>query len=231
MLTDNWIVCDSVSDLSVQLAHQILITANKSIELNNEFKIVLAGGSSFTGVYEILKESESDWSKWRVYIGDERCLPMGDRNRNDYLINKMWLCNGRIPKERINFIPVELGAENALRSYKHTLKNVADFDLTLLGMGEDGHTASLFPDSAYSNTGRSDVLIGRNSPKPPRNRISMSYSRLNRSKYVLKAVCGHAKANALNLWLHGGDLPISKIHGHNEKVFVCKNALAARYLD
>jgi len=231
MLKDNWIVCDDVDDLTVQLAHQILIIANKSIGLNNEFKIVLAGGRSFTGVYDILKESKSDWSKWRVYIGDERCLPMGDRNRNDYIINKSWLYNGRIPKERINFIPVELGIQNALRNYNHILKDVANFDLTLLGMGEDGHTASLFPDSAYSNTGESDVLIERNSPKLPRNRISMSYSRLNRSKHVFKAVCGHAKANALNLWLHGGDLPISKIHGHNEKVFVCKNALTAYYLD
>jgi 6-phosphogluconolactonase len=225
VLKDNWFIYDNIDNMSIKLADDILNLAKKSIELNNKFRIVLAGGKSFINTYKILSKSASNWSKWHIYIGDERCLQQGDKNRNDYLISKVWLNNGFIPKENINFISAELDIESAAFKYNNVLKKVLNFDLVLLGMGEDGHTASLFPNSIYKEN--DNILIERNSPKYPQRRISMSYSRLNKSELVFKVACGKSKQFAVELWLKGVVLPISKIQGKSEKIYICKDALSS----
>jgi 6-phosphogluconolactonase len=82
------------------------------------------------------------------------------------------------------------------------LNSVGDFDLTLLSMGEDRHTASLFPGHLYNEN--KNVVTEYNSPKYPKERISMSYLRLNKSKDVFKILSGSSKQEALDLWLKGG---------------------------
>jgi len=226
VLKNNWRVYKDIDELSDQLACDILNVAEKSIKSNSDFKIVLAGGTSFINTYRILSKSKSDWSKWHIYLGDERCLQLKDKNRNDYVINRVWLSNGLIPKENINFIPAELGVEKAVLKYKDTLKNVLSFDLVLLSMGEDGHTASLFPGRIYNE--KRSVIVEKDSPKYPKNRISMSYSRLNKSKYVFKVVCGNSKQFAFESWVKGVALPINKISGNNEKVFICRDVFCIK---
>jgi len=224
MLKNNCFVYDDINNLSLQLAKDILNLAEYSIKKYNKFTIVLAGGDSFTNVYKILGKSQSDWSKWYVYIGDERYLKKNDKYRNDYTIGKIWLNNGLIPKKNINLISAGLEIKDTVLRYENILKKILSFDLVLLGMGEDGHTASLFPNRMYSE--KDSVVVEQNSPKFPKDRISMSYSRLNRSRHVFKVVCGNSKKMAFNQWLKGKELPISKINGNVEKVFICKNLLS-----
>jgi 6-phosphogluconolactonase len=223
MLKNNWIVFEDIEKLSKQLAGDILSVARKSIKSNGSFKIVLTGGSSIISTYKILSDSRSDWNKWHVYLSDERCLPVKDEDRNNNMINQIWLNNSSIPKNNINFIHAELGVDNGALHYEKILSNISDFDLVLLSMGDDGHSASLFPDRLYDEN--KSVVTECDSPKYPKNRISISYSRLNRSKKIFKIISGSSKQKAVESWLNGKILPINKIHGQSERVFFCKNAL------
>jgi 6-phosphogluconolactonase len=223
MLNDNWFVFKTINELSERLASDILDVAKNAIKLNNSFKIVLTGGDSILNTYKILRNCESDWSKWHIYLGDERCLPSKDKDRNDYIINKVWLDNDLIPKNNINFIHTELGVDSGAIYYNSILNNVDYFDLTLLSMGEDGHIASLFPGHFHEEN--KSVVVERNSPKYPKERVSMSYLRLNRSKNVFKIINGISKQGSLDLWLKGQDLPISQVNGFNNKIYICKDAL------
>jgi len=223
MLNNNWIVFKNTNELSQKLANDILSVAESSIKSKNSFKIVLAGGDSILQTYEILSKSKSDWGKWHIYIGDERCLPSKDKERNDHNINTVWLNNSSIPKKNIHFIRAELEIKQAVSHYETTLKEVENFDLTLLSMGEDGHTASLFPGHQYN--GNSDVIIINNSPKKPKQRISLSYARLNQSNRVFKIISGSSKCDAVRQWMNNIQLPINQIDGDSEKVYLSQDVL------
>ena len=223
MKKDNWHVFDDIDKLSEQLANDILDVARTAIRSSNNFKIVLTGGNSILNTYGILSNSESDWSKWHIYLGDERCLPPGDKDRNDYVINQVWLKNGRIPRSNIHFICAELDPNNGAICYEEELNNVGDFDVVLLSMGVDGHAASLFPDHLYIED--KSVVVECNSPKYPKERISMSFSRLNQSKNIYKIISGKSKQQAVELWAKGRVLPINKICGQFEKVYICKDII------
>ena len=225
MLKNNWFVFEDINELADQLANDILDVAKTAIRSNNSFKIVLTGGNSILNTYKVLSNSESDWDKWHIYLGDERCLPIGDKGRNNYIINQVWLNNSRILKKNIHFIDAELNATDGAARYENILNSVGDFDVTLLSMGEDGHAASLFPGHLYDIN--KSIVIERNSPKYPRERISMSYSRLNHSKNIFKVISGSSKQRSLDLWLKGDGLglPINQISGINNKMYLCKDAL------
>jgi 6-phosphogluconolactonase len=223
MLKGNWVVFEDIDKLSEQLAYDVLEISKNSIKLNGSFKIVLTGGNSITKLYKILSNSKSNWSKWHIYLGDERCLPANDKDRNDYMINRVWLNNSQILKENIHFIHAELGAQGGALHYEEILDNIGYFDMVLLSMGEDGHAASLFPQHLYNKN--TNVVVESNSPKYPKDRISISYSRLNQSKNVFKIINGSSKQKAVKIWLEGRVLPINQIFGQSEKIFICKNAL------
>jgi len=188
ILNDNWVVFDDEMSLSEALAQEILNIAKKSIFEKNCFSIVLTGGQSVLSLYKILSKADSYWDKWHIYIGDERFLPAGHKDRNDQIINEIWLDNSPIPKNNIHFIKAELGLLEARVEYENTLKSIDKFDVVLLSMGEDGHIASLFPNHVYPE--EQMVIVEQGSPKPPKERISMSYQQLNKTHYVFKLIVG-----------------------------------------
>ena len=124
MIKKNWMTFRDTKTLSEHLVRDILSVAKESIKKNSKFSIVLAGGNSFIDSYKILRKSNSDWKKWHIYICDERCLPINDRERNDKIINDVWLNNNKIPKKNINFIKAELGIKNAVQQYEVILNNI-----------------------------------------------------------------------------------------------------------
>jgi len=222
-LNDNWIVFNDEISLSKALAQEILIIAKKAILENDYFNIVLTGGRSVLSLYKILSESDSNWNKWYIYISDERFLPKDHQDRNDRVINEVWLKNSPIPKKNIHFFEPELGLAEAQTRYKKVLKKINKFDILLLSMGEDGHIASLFPNHSYPEDEM--VVIEGNSPKLPKQRLSMSYKQLNKSIYVFKLLIGKSKEHAVRLLQQNTDLPIIKVTGKHEKLYVCKNAI------
>jgi len=223
ILNDNWVVFDDEMSLSEALAQEILNIAKKSIFEKNCFSIVLTGGQSVLSLYKILSKADSYWDKWHIYIGDERFLPAGHKDRNDQIINEIWLDNSPIPKNNIHFIKAELGLLEARVEYENTLKSIDKFDVVLLSMGEDGHIASLFPNHVYPE--EQMVIVEQGSPKPPKERISMSYQQLNKTHYVFKLIVGESKQKAVILLGQNINLPITRVNGECEKLFFCKNAI------
>lgn len=191
---------------------RILDAAADAIQLRGRFTIVLAGGNTPQGVYQMLRGAETDWSLWQVYFGDERCLPIDDVERNSRMATEAWLDHVAIPKSQVHTLPAERGAQAAAQAYANTLRHVGDFDLVLLGLGEDGHTASLFPDHDWgADADAADALAVLDAPKPPAQRVSLSARRLSRARAVLFLVTGEAKHDAVTRWRAGADIPARAI--------------------
>ena len=217
ILNDNWLIFDDEMSLSKALAQEILNIAKKSIFEKDCFSIVLTGGQSVLSLYKILSKADSNWDKWHIYIGDERFLPAGHKDRNDQTINEIWLDNSTIPKKNIHFIKAELGLLEARVEYEDILKRIDKFDIVLLSLGDDGHIASLFPNHIYPE--EQMVVVERSSPKPPKERISMSYQQLNKSHYIFKLIIGGSKQKAVTLLKQNVNLPITRVNGDFEKIY------------
>ncbi len=198
----------SVDLLCDAAATALEAVANTSIAARAAFHLVLAGGRTPQAVYARLPRLNTDWSAWHIYFGDERCLPAGDANRNDTMAFKQWLAESPIPRSQIFPMAAELGAERGAEAYCKVVQAVDQFDLVLLGLGEDGHTASLFPGHAWS---AAPAIAEHDSPKPPADRISLSVERLNAARAVWFLVTGTDKADALQRWQCGEPLPAAAI--------------------
>lgn len=191
----------------------------------NTFSIVLAGGSTPHALYRRLAGEAMHWSKWRVYFGDERCLPPEDPQRNAFQARLALLDHVPIDPEHI-FTPLsELGPVEAASRYNIQLQGVGEFDLVLLGLGEDGHTASLFPGHDPGlDEASPDVLPVFDAPKPPPERISLSARRLSRARQVLFLVAGASKRDAVDRWRAGEALPAARISAREGVVVLADNA-------
>ena len=190
----------------------LLGAAARAIRERGRFLVVLAGGNTPRGIYRCLSMAQTDWGAWHVYFGDERCLSPLDSARNSRMAAEAWLDEVPIPPGQVHAIPAEEGALEAARLYAGTLGSVGMFDLVLLGLGEDGHTASLFPGHEWGGApGSPDTLAVFDAPKPPPERVSMSAARLSRARAVLFLVCGEAKHGAVAAWRGGADIPARSI--------------------
>jgi 6-phosphogluconolactonase len=210
--TLRWHVYPSAEALYTRAAQAIARIAREAIAMRGAFYVVLAGGETPLGVYERLRAAETEWPAWHVYFGDERCLPRGHPGRNDTRIAQVWLDHVPIPRPQIHAMPAECGPELAAVAYARLTGFVGDFDLVLLGLGEDGHTASLFPGHPLGEEeGAADVLAVTDAPKPPPARVSLSVRRLSRAREVLFLVQGEAKRTAVAAWRRGERIPAAAI--------------------
>lgn len=183
------------------------------------FSIVLAGGQTPLALYRRLAVEPLNWESWRVYFGDERCLPPEHPERNSLQAKRALLDHVPIAPEHIFTPRAELGPIEAASRYGALLENAGAFDLVLLGLGEDGHTASLFPGHDIGlGPEAPDVLPVLDAPKPPRERISLSAHRLSRAKQVIFLVTGAAKREAVRRWRRGELLPAAEISALNDLV-------------
>jgi 6-phosphogluconolactonase len=171
-----------------------------------------AGGKTPRSTYAALATLAADWSRWEILFGDERCVLPTHPWRNGKLATDAWL--GRVPisPHRIHGIPAELGAAAAASAYAKVLRDIGEFDLVLLGLGEDGHTASLFPGHDWGSApGAPDTLAVFYAPKPPPHRVSLSASRLGRSQAVLFLIEGESRRGVLTRWRENADIPAGSI--------------------
>jgi 6-phosphogluconolactonase len=191
---------------------RIVDAATQAIERSGKFSIVLSGGETPRAVYKLLSKVDTDWSRWRIYFGDERCVPADDPRRNSKMVFDTWLSQVVIRPSNLHVMRAELGADVAVREYAQVLADVDDFDLVLLGIGEDGHTASLFPGHEWGiGDAAPDVLAVFDAPKPPPLRVSLTASRLRRAREVLFLIVGESKREAVGRWLADEDIPANAI--------------------
>ncbi|MGB7815979.1 MAG: 6-phosphogluconolactonase [Methylotenera sp.] len=208
-----WHTFHSQNDINQAAVKHILQAANEAIAKHGSFLIVLAGGSTPKSVYQLLSKQQADWSKWHIYHNDDRCLPVDHVERNSKMARDVWLNHVAIPQNQIHDIPAELGNIEGAKAYAETLKGVRAFDLVILGLGEDGHTASLFPNQVVDNS--ADAVPVFDAPKPPAERITISQNRLNNTNAVLFLVTGSGKQEAVDKWRKGVAIPATLIAPEN----------------
>ncbi|HEY9100253.1 MAG TPA: 6-phosphogluconolactonase [Thiobacillus sp.] len=219
MKLPDWRVFSDADALVARLADALCDVAEQAIAARGVFHLVLAGGSTPLELYRAMAERQAGDARWHLWYGDERCLPVDHRERNSRMIETAWLAASQIPLENRRPIPAELGAVEAAARYAAALKPVADFDVVLLGMGEDGHTASLFPGHDWGVAENApDVLAVHNAPKPPPERVSLSAARLSRSARVWFVITGSGKKTAVAHWKDGEALPIAHVRSRQETV-------------
>jgi len=206
-----WHVFDDAAAVAAEGARRVVAAARTAIARRGTFRIVLAGGRTPLQTYRLLAKEATDWTLWQVYFGDERCLPPDHEERNSRAIALAWLDQVPIPAENVHLIPAELGAEAAAALYGPVVSAALPFDLVTLGMGEDGHTASLFPGQTHS--GHNLALPVHGAPKPPPNRVSLSAGAMSNAHEILIMVTGREKRDALAAWKAGESLPVTAIEG------------------
>lgn len=209
----HWHTLETADNVADAAFHQILSAADRAISERGRFKLVLAGGSTPEKVYRLLAKADADWSKWQIYFGDERCLPKDHPDRNSFMATQAWLGQVAIPAGQVFAIPAELGPEQGRACYKITVAEALPFDMVLLGMGEDGHTASLFPGHQHDSEELAHAVY--NSPKPPSERVSMSAKALGNTRKLIFLITGRSKQDAVHFWRQGRDLPVATIATEN----------------
>lgn len=208
-----WHYLETAEQVAEAACQQILNAAKSAISNRGKFKLVLAGGTTPEKVYQLLAASGADWANWYVYYGDERCLPADHPERNSALASRALLDKVAIPESHIYTIPSEIGPELAADRYKVAVAKAGTFDMVLLGVGEDGHTASLFPGHQHPANELTHPVY--NSPKPPSERVSISAKALSNAREVIFLVTGANKQEIVKQWRSGADLPVATIVPEN----------------
>jgi 6-phosphogluconolactonase len=204
-----WQVYPDAAAVATAAAERILSASRCAITERGAFHLVLAGGGTPQAAYRLLAQAEADWSRWHIWFGDERCLPPDDPERNSRMAASAWLERVPIPSAQVHPIPAEMGPEAAAERYAEAFGPVLPFDLVLLGMGEDGHTASLFPGQRHPPGEL--VHPVRGAPKPPPERVTLGLTALAASRSLLVLVTGAGKCQAVRRWRAGEDLPVARL--------------------
>lgn len=207
-----WHRYGDAADLYRHATAAVARIASESIAARGAFRIVLAGGGTPNALYRLLAGLNADWRHWHVYWGDERCVAPGHGDRNSLQARQAWLDQAAIPLAQVHPIPAELGCAEGAKRYAELLAGVPAFDLVLLGLGEDGHTASLFPGQDWGEaTAAPAALAVQGAPKPPPERVSLSAARLSHAGHVFFLVAGAGKQEALQRWQGGDAIPAASI--------------------
>lgn len=223
-----WHSYANTTDLEQAATREILRVAQQAIASRGTFHIVLAGGTTPRKIYAALRDADTKWQAWHVYFGDERCLPCEHDERNSRMAELAWLKHVTIPEAQIHPIPAEAGAALAAEKYASIVNEVELFDLVLLGLGEDGHTASLFPGHEFGIAADApSTLTILDAPKPPPQRVSLSARRLSTAHQVLFLVTGSAKQQAVADWRNGKPIPAAAITPANGVDIYIEGALLA----
>jgi 6-phosphogluconolactonase len=165
--------------------------------------IVLTGGSTPRRAYEIAAELEPDWSRAELWWGDERCVSPDDADSNYAMAKAALLDRLDAAPAAVHRMRGELGREDGAAAYERELGGVGDFDLVLLGLGPDGHIASLFPNFPSLDVTDRDVIGSEAGHEPFVDRISLTLPRIGATRELLFLVTGEDKADAVARALAG----------------------------
>jgi len=171
--------------------------------------VVLTGGTTPRQMYGLLAGMPVEWGRVSLLFGDERCVPPTDPESNYRMAKETLLA--RIDAGAVLRIPGELGAEEAAELYDAAMGRMQPLDLVLLGLGEDGHCASLFPGHPALNATGWAVPV-HNAPKPPPDRVSLTLGCLRNARRVIFLATGKGKAEAFRRAL-AGEVPAGMVPG------------------
>jgi len=181
----------------------VLSRLQAAIEARDQFTIALAGGSTPKPLYEALSGESLPWSKIHIFWGDERYVPATDKDSNQLMARQTWLDKIDIPASNIHPMNTDGGDpvkdahehESELQQFFQTKPGTNPaFDLILLGMGDDGHTASLFPHTDALQVRDRLITVGNKDGQP---RLTFSVPLINQARCVMFMVAGENKRPAL----------------------------------
>ena len=207
------VIYPDMDTFSREAAGYIVRIANESIVTRGRFNIALSGGTTPRKAYGLLGSepyrSQVDWALVDIFWADERCVPPESPDSNYYMAQEVLLGNIPIPANQVHRMPADQPDRNAA-SQAYTLEmqhtfgtnGIPQFDLIQLGMGPEGHTASLFPHQASLHE-QQRLVMPVSVPKPPPDRLTFTPPLLNAARNVLFLVTGSDKADALHAVLEG----------------------------
>ncbi len=208
-------ICRDLEEISRHAAALFVQLAGKSVADKSSFSVALAGGATPKRLYALLAappfRENIPWSNLHLFWGDERCVPPDHKDSNYRLVNEALLSKAPIPPENVHRMPAEkkdpqlaaIEYEQAIREFfKLSGDELPRFDLILLGLGEDGHTASLFPGTAVLDE-RKRLVAAPYVEKLHAHRLTLTLPALNRAANVILLVSGRAKAAILKDVLEG----------------------------
>ncbi len=193
--------------LSHAAAKMFIESSSQAIAQRGRFLVVLSGGSTPNQLYQLLASTpfrdQIDWSKVHVFWGDERCVPIDDPDNSYYQARLVLLDLVNLPADNVHRIQSDFEPASAALDYARTLKVFSAppldwprFDLVLLGMGDDGHTASLFPGSPV-NASKPVIAITAQYQNRPAKRVTLTPLVFNSARRIIFLVTGATKAVTL----------------------------------
>lgn len=192
--------------LSRHAANLFIEQSNRTVRERNRFLVALNGGGTPARLFQLLASEYREqvkWGKVHVFWGDERCVPPHNAESNYHQVMDLLLSHLSIPEENIHRVKGELDPASAADEYARTLKQFAEpelnfprFDLVYLGMGEDGHTASLFPGSPVQVI-EPVFAVTANYQNRPANRVTLTQVVFNQARVVVFMASGEKKAETL----------------------------------
>jgi 6-phosphogluconolactonase len=230
--------------LSNRAADFFAHVATAAITKRGAFHVAFAGGSTPKRLYQILASEQwatvLDWRHIHIYFGDERCVPPDHEDSNYLMASRALLDHIDIPAENIHRIQGELadaaqGAQayaQELDEYLPKLGTLPEFDLVLLGMGDDGHTASLFPGTeALHVTDKTVTAVYVDKLSAWRN--TLTFPVINNARYVLLLIAGQGKAETIKQVFAGGDasrFPVQQLNPNGVLDWYLDDAAAEQLL-
>ncbi|KAI8846616.1 glucosamine-6-phosphate isomerases/6-phosphogluconolactonase-domain-containing protein, partial [Chytridium lagenaria] len=201
-----YVFADGNAGISRDLNDRVAASSSASISHHGFFTVAISGGSLPSILSKDLRHNTTiDWSKWHVFLADERCVPHAHPDSNYDLIKTSLLEFVPVPKDQVYPIAENLidSPAAAAKDYQDKLAKVFGeglpvFDMILLGMGPDGHTCSLFPGHSLLEETGLWVSSLTDSPKPPPSRITLTYPVLNAAREVVFVTTGDSKADVLH---------------------------------
>lgn len=186
-------------------AREISRELTSAIERRGHAHLALSGGGTPRRAYELLAAEMPDFAAVDVWFADERCVPPDDEQSNFKLARETLLHAVSIPEAQVHRMLGELGPDQAASRYEQELRSVLHddglpvLDLVVLGIGPDGHVASLFPGAWTLQAGEEAICHGvKDSPKPPPERVTLSLAMLRAARRCLLLATGASKSDAIS---------------------------------
>jgi 6-phosphogluconolactonase len=207
---DNVKIFKNAEQVAQAVADRLFRDITSCVERKGKCHVVLPGGTTPARCLELLAEKPLPWKKIHWYPGDERCYPIGHAERNDTMILDKLLLHHEDGIKNFHPIHAELGPEEGAKAYAILLDATGRMDIVVLGMGEDGHTASLFPGNVALENQKSAVPV-YDAPKPPSERISIGIETLKNAGECIVIATGASKREALIKLEEGETLPVGMV--------------------
>lgn len=216
------VVCPDLESLSREAANRFAAAVTNRSHPQAPFRVALAGGSTPRQLYALLASEEFrnriPWRQLHFFWGDERLVPKDHPQSNYRMAVETLLKHVPVPGENIHPAPTQASLDGSALAYEQTIRahfnqrrGVPSFDLILLGLGADGHTASLFP-FAPALEEKQRLVVTHNPPTVPLARVTFTFPLLNKAQRVFFLVAGEEKAAALHQVVEGGErLPAQRV--------------------